>query len=159
MKIALKEWKENKNSVSINYGPLTFSLKINEQYVEKPSDETAIGDSKWQKNVNKSAWPSYEIHAGSAWNYGLYISSFNDIKNFKVIKKAWPKNNFPFTPDAAPINIVTMAKQIPQWKIDENGLIGRLMQSPVTTREPLKEITLIPMGAARLRISQFPIVE
>ena len=27
MKIQLTEWKENKNSVSVNYGPLTFSLK------------------------------------------------------------------------------------------------------------------------------------
>ena len=27
-KLSLKTWKKNHNSVSINYGPLTFSLKI-----------------------------------------------------------------------------------------------------------------------------------
>jgi len=159
MKLALTTWKQNKNSASVNYGPLTFSLKIDEKYIKAESDKTAIGDSKWQKGVNKEEWPSYEIQAASPWNYGLYLTPHSDLSGFKVMKKSWPKDNFPFTPDAAPIYIVAQGKQIPEWNIDANGLAGRLMQSPVTTSQPLKEITLIPMGAARLRISQFPVVK
>ncbi len=158
MRLSVTKWKQNKNSASVNYGPLTFSLLINENYVKAESDKTAIGDSKWQKGADTKAWPSYEIHAVSDWNYGLYLTSTNNISNFKVVTKAWPENNFPFTPDAAPINIIAEGKQIPEWKIDENGLAGRLMQSPVSTAAPLQKITLIPMGAARLRISQFPVV-
>ena len=50
-KLSLKTWEKNHNSVSVNYGPLTFSLKIKENYVNKPSDKSAIFDSKWQTQI------------------------------------------------------------------------------------------------------------
>jgi hypothetical protein len=37
-------------------------------------------------------------------------------------------------------------------------MAGELPASPVQTGEPLADITLIPMGCARLRISSFPTV-
>jgi len=33
-----------------------------------------------------------------------------------------------------------------------------LPQSPVPTEEPVEKVRLVPMGAARLRISAFPVV-
>ena len=38
------------------------------------------------------------------------------------------------------------------------GLVGLLQPSPVKSNEPTETITLIPMGAARLRISAFPTI-
>ena len=32
MAVAVRTWAKNKNSVSVDYGPLTFSLKIGEQW-------------------------------------------------------------------------------------------------------------------------------
>lgn len=52
MSLSMRTWQVNKNSVSVDYGPLTLSLKIAEKYVEKDSRETAIGDSKWQKGAD-----------------------------------------------------------------------------------------------------------
>jgi len=49
MKLTQSVWTVNQNSRSIHYGPLTFSLKIKENYKQVSSTETAIGDSKWQK--------------------------------------------------------------------------------------------------------------
>jgi len=44
----MRTWQVNKNSVSVDYGPLTLSLKIDEKYNKKKTVvETAIGDSKW----------------------------------------------------------------------------------------------------------------
>ncbi len=63
MELSVRQWTANKNSVSVNYGPLTFSLNIPEAYTKKSSTETAVGDSKWQQNVDETKWPSYEIHA------------------------------------------------------------------------------------------------
>ena len=52
--------------------------------------------------------------------------------------------------------ILAKAKKIPAWKMDSIGLVGKLQDSPVKSKEPTETITLIPMGAARLRISAFP---
>ena len=155
--LTLRTWEENHNSVSINYGPLTFSLKIGENYMRKASDETAIGDSKWQEGVNKAAWPSFGIEPTTPWNYGLILEE--DInKSFDLMIKSWPTDNFPFTPEAVPIELKAKAKIIPQWKIDEHGLAGELQDSPVRSNRPEETVTLIPMGAARLRISAFPVI-
>jgi len=158
MQVQLKEWKENKNSVSVNYGPLTFSLKIGEEYIKAKSDATAIGDSKWQKGADIDAWPSYEIHPSSAWNYGLVFDQKNISNSFSIEKKPWPKDNFPFTQSACPIIIKTKAQQIPNWKIDQYGLCGVLSMSPIKSKSSVETVTLLPMGAARLRISAFPVI-
>ena len=50
------------------------------------------------------------------------------------------------------------AKRIPAWKQDSLGLVGKLQPSPVKSDQPAETVTLIPMGAARLRISTFPVI-
>ncbi|XOV95020.1 MAG: beta-L-arabinofuranosidase domain-containing protein [Bacteroidota bacterium] len=155
--LELKEWDKNHNSASINYGPLTFSLKIDEEYVQKASNKTAIRDSKWQEGADPEKWPSYEIFPKSAWNYGLVLGS-DWMDRYEVIEKPWPENNFPFTPETAPIEIKAKGKRIPAWQIDEYGLAGELQDSPVSSEMAEEDITLIPMGAARLRISAFPVI-
>ena len=150
MKVSIKTWEQNHNSVSVNYGPLTFSLLIGEEYIEKQSDKTAQYDAKWQKGADTKQWPSYEIYPTTNWNYGLIVD------DFKVERSSWPKDNFPFTTEACPIIIKAKGKQIPEWVIDETGLAGELKDSPVKVSTEEESITLIPMGAARLRISSFP---
>ncbi len=158
MQVALDTWKRNHNSVSVNYGPLTFSLKIGERYQPKDSVETAIGDSHWQPGVDKSKWPSFEIHPTTPWNYGLVLDETHPEKAFSVAHGDWPEDNFPFTPEAVPIALTAQARIIPQWTLDANALCGVLQDSPVRSEEPEETITLIPMGAARLRISAFPVI-
>lgn len=157
-KLNLRTWEANHNSVSLEYGPLTFSLKIKENYIKESSSETAIGDSKWQKDADVEKWPSFEIQPASPWNYGLILDENNIEKSFTVETKPWPKDNYPFTTETAPIVIKAKGKKIPQWTIDQYGLAGELQQSPVKSEEPTEDIELIPMGAARLRISAFPVI-
>ena len=156
--ISVKKWEKNHNSVSVNYGPLTFSLNIKEKYVEKPSDKTAIGDSRWQEDVDRDEWPTYEIYPDSDWNYGLILDDKLD-QTFKVIEREWPKDNFPFTNNSTPILIKAHAKKIPSWKIGKTGLVGELMDSPVESNEKVEIIELVPMGGSRLRISSFPLIK
>ena len=159
MELQVRKWEKNKNSVSVNYGPLTYSLKIQENYVQKDSKETAIGDSRWQEGADPKKWPSHEIHPASDWNYGLILDEQNPEKSFKVVKKSWPSNNNPFTNATAPIEIIATGKKIPAWGIDQHGLVAVLPQSPVQTNEPAATLTLVPMGGARLRISAFPVAK
>jgi len=159
MSVSLTTWTQNHNSISVNYGPLTFSLKIKENYIKKESDKTAIWDSKWQEGIDIGSWPSWEILPGSSWNYGLVINQDRPLKSFKVKFRNWPASNFPFTQSEVPLSIEAKGKLIPEWKLDEYKLCGTLMDSPVETKQKTEEIELIPMGAARLRISAFPVVK
>jgi hypothetical protein len=159
MQLKVREWNENKNSVSVNYGPLTYSLKIDENYTREDSKATAIGDSKWQAGADPRKWPSYEIHPNSAWNYGLLIDKSHPENSIEIIRKSWPKDNSPFTNDNAPIELKVKGKQIPGWTIDQYGLCAVLPQSPAKSEQPVSQLTLVPMGGARLRISAFPTTE
>jgi len=159
MTIELKQWTANKNSVSINRGPLTYALKIKENYVQQSSKASAIGDSKWQESADPEKWPSFEILPASDWNYGLLEDQLQDVSKLKVVKRAWPKDSFPFDANSVPIAIIAKAKKIDGWAIDEHGLTGVLPVSPVESKGQVQEVELIPMGAARLRISAFPTVK
>jgi hypothetical protein len=158
MKLALRRWDKNKNSVSIDYGPLTFSLKIVENYQLMDSRKTATGDSKWQSTADPGKWPAYEIFPGSAWNYGLVLTDRPLAEQFVVSKRPYPGGGFPFSPEAVPLVIKAKGMLIPEWVIDPYGLCGLLPQSPVVDTGAVQTIELIPMGAARLRISAFPVV-
>ncbi len=158
MGVSIKQWTQNKNSVSVNYGPLTFSLKIDESYKLMDSKQSAIGDSKWQANADQTKWPAYEIYPASMWNYGLALNGKPAADQFTIIKKQWPQNNFPFTETDVPILIKAKGKLISSWTLDKYGLCETLPQSPVPVDTKEETIDLIPMGAARLRISVFPVV-
>lgn len=151
MEISYRTWQVNKNSVSVDYGPLTLSLRIAEKYVEKNSAETAIWDSKWQEGADTSQWPSYEIYPDSPWNYALQVQSVK-LKERKDLK---PGVN-PFTQADIPLVFEAYGRQIPDWKIDEYKLCGVLPDEDAVKSVTSEKLELIPMGAARLRISAFP---
>jgi hypothetical protein len=54
------------------------------------------------------------------------------------------------------LQIKARGKKIPSWTLDKFGLCSVLPAYPAKTNQPEENITLIPMGAARLRISAFP---
>lgn len=141
MRVTIRRWKANKDAVSIDYGPLTFSLKIGEE---------------WRK-YGQDPWPGYEVFPTTPWNYGLALDAGDASASIKVERSSAIADQ-PFAPDAAPIRLLVRARRIPEWKQEANGLIGKLQQSPVYTTSPLETVTLIPMGCARLRVSAFPTV-
>ncbi len=143
MEISVKVWAKNKNSVSVMRGPLTYSLKIGE---------------KWVKYGGTDKWPAYEVFPTTKWNYGLVVDLKDPSRSFKVTEKAGPLARQPFDLNGAPIELVAEGKLIPQWKMENNGMVGALQESPVETDEPVEKITLVPMGCARLRISAFPVI-
>ena len=156
MSLSMRRWQVNKNSVSVDYGPLTLSLKIKERYVKRDSKETAIHDSQWQKNADASQWPTTEIYADSPWNYALYLNPANALGDIEVVKKPWPADNFPFTLESVPLEFKAKGRQVPSWTLDATKLCGVLPDECAPKAATLDDITLVPMGAARLRISAFP---
>ena len=155
MKPEVHIWDQMKDAASVNYGPLTFSLKIQEDYRRVDGEKTAIGDSGFVPGVDQSKWPTFEILPASPWNYGLLTSA----PKFEVTRKPWPASDYPFTQATVPIEITATGKRIPSWTLDQNGLVAILPKSPVATKTEAERMILIPMGAAKLRIASFPQVK
>lgn len=158
MAVATKVWDQNNGSISVNYGPLTLSLKIDEIYEQHDSrdKEFVQDDSHWQQGVDASLWPCYVIKPGSAWNYALMVDNNNLPLNFSVTKKEWPADNMPFTLDSVPLEFTATGVQLPSWGYDSTGMTDVLPSPAALTDSDPVRLTLVPMGAARLRISAFP---
>lgn len=143
MKVAVRTWRQNHGSVSVERGPLTFALKIGERSV---------------RSGGTDAWPAWEIQPSTPWNYGLVLPGDEPAASLRVVERPWPASNVAFTPEGTPIELTARGKRIPEWRLDAFGLVAPLQSSPVRSDEPVESITLIPMGAARLRISAFPVI-
>lgn len=156
MRLSVKRWEQNHNAASVSYGPLTFSLEIGEEYRRIEPTQAALRDAKWREDVDAERWPAFEIHPTTPWNYALVLSG-DLAKDFRIERRPWPADDFPFTQQAAPIRLIAKGRRVPEWTLDQYGLCGLLQDSPVKAGEPVEEIALIPMGGARLRISAFPV--
>ncbi len=142
--ITLRTWAANNNSVSVNYGPLTFSLQINEN---------------WQAYGNNAApWTEYGAYPANAWNYGLVLNSTNPAAAFTVVTNASGVATNPFSLNTAPISLQVQARKIPAWTLDSLYAVGPVQPSPAYSTQAVETVTLVPMGAARLRISAFPTI-
>jgi hypothetical protein len=143
MKVAVRRWETNHDSVSIDRGPLTYSLKIGEE-------TRRVGGT--------DAWPAFELHPTTPWNYGLLLDERDPAASFETVMRDWPADDQPFASDASPIELHARARRIANWREDRLGLVGLLQPSPARSVEPTETVSLIPMGAARLRIAAFPTI-
>src|SRR5262249_32312633 len=101
--------------------------------------------------------PIYEVRPAGPWNYGLVLDG-KAADAFQVVRGDWPKDGQPFRADGCPLELATWAKRIPNWRLDHRRMPGRLQPSPAKSDGPAERIRLVPMGAARLRISVLPVI-
>lgn len=159
MSLTMRRWQVNRGSVSVNYGPLTLSLKIDERYEKVNSEETTILDAAWQEDADPEKWPSWVIYPDSDWNYALSLPQGEaSLKDIEIVRREWPEDDYPFTLQSVPVEFKATGRKIPAWKSDPTGLCGVLPPEDAFAAEP-EPIELVPMGAARLRISAFPYSE
>jgi hypothetical protein len=144
MKLAVRQWQKNQDAVSVDFGPLSFALAIQERFASYGTRDTN--------------WPEWEVFPDSPWNYGLVLDGPNPAASFKLIRTDGPLAAQPFTPETAPLKLEATGRRIPGWQADANNVAGKLQPSPVKSDQPDEKIILIPMGAARLRVSMFPVI-
>ncbi len=151
-------WQQNKSSVSVYYGPLALSLKIDEEYEQHDSrdPEFVQDDSHWQEGVDASLWPCYVLKAKSDWNYSLVVDEDNLPVNFSVERKPYPDSEQPFTLEGTPLEFKAVGHQIASWHFDATGMTDFLPTRWARRAAETTSLTLVPMGAARLRIAAFP---
>ncbi|MGX1226725.1 RICIN domain-containing protein [Streptomyces ambofaciens] len=132
----LRTWSAQHGAVGVDRGPLSYALRIGARY-----ERYAGGDT----------FPEYEVHATTPWNYGLVPDtplSFHPLDG--------PVADNPFTHGTAPVRITAQARPIDGWIADTERVVAPLQPSPARSDAPVETVTLIPMGAARLRVCVFP---
>jgi Beta-L-arabinofuranosidase, GH127/Ricin-type beta-trefoil lectin domain-like len=134
-------WGANQDSVSVERGPLTYSLQIGEDYVQF---------------AGNTEFPEYEVHATTAWNYALALNASNPASSLTFQAGSGTVPSSPFTQQTVPVSMTAPAQIVPQWKTDDQNVVTPLQAGPVHTGSAQTTVTLIPMGAARLRITSFP---
>ena len=142
-KVKLNEWPRTK-SVTVDRGPLSYSVYIKEDWVRTPPSE-GYQYEKW------------ELHPGSAWNYGVLIDGLSPEKDIKVeVSGTMPSQ--PWDAEIVPISLTVPAKKIPGWAASIKKTIDPLREGPVKSEERPEQIKMIPMGAAHLRLTCLPVI-
>lgn len=156
MTVTTRTWPQNNNSLSVNYGPLTLSLKIDEIWEQHDGRDAGFvqDDSHWQEGVDASLWPCYVLKPGSDWNFAL-----NAGEEIILRHKDWPVDDFPFTPQSVPLEFSATGVKIPSWGFDSTEMTDLLPAIDAQRDTNKVTLTLIPMGVARLRIAAFPPAE
>jgi uncharacterized protein len=122
------------NSAVFERGPLVFSLPLEGKWTEL------------KKYAQRSA--DWQITPTTKWNYAVGVGECA----VKISEHAI--GDTPFDMRQPAVTLQVEARELPQWTPYENSA-GPLPVSPVSSDATLRPLTLIPYGAAKLRITAF----
>lgn len=155
MHIISREWKDDTIEVDFSfnaklvtrpedmyalwYGPLLFSLPIEERWVKHEYERDGV--------TRKFPYCDYEIFPESKWNYAFASNNFNVSVN--GIKDR------PFSREYPPVTIETDMYEI-DWGFEPgyDNVCARIPKDRKPIRK--KKIVLIPYGSTNLRMSEMP---
>jgi hypothetical protein len=152
------------NSLTILRGPLCYSLRIEKEF---KSIKINYDNFSYKGSVD------WQIDPKSAWNYGLLMNKANIMRGIKITEN--PVGKYPFSDKGdmiwsadsgkysawtqdAPVIIKARGMKIPEWTLKNNSADVPPM-SPVKPEGDAEIITLVPYGCARLRITEFPVMD
>jgi len=164
MPMNIRVEKRYNNSLSVLRGPLYFSLRMDKEY---RNVRLNYDNFRFKGSVD------WEIYPKSPWNYALMIDknnldrgvklAENEVSRYPFADKGdmiWSADSAKYIPwdkDAAVV-ITTRGMKIPGWTMKDNSA-DIPPHSPVKPEGSTEIIQLVPYGSARLRITEFPVID
>ena len=141
--MAVKTSRRYNEAIAVERGPLVYSLMLGETWTrvnaDKPHRELPHGD--------------FEVKPATPWNYGLIVDEKKPEAD--IAFKEQPVGDRPFSAEGAGVTASARGRKIPAWKLN-HGWAGEIVPGGAESKEPVEELTLIPYGCAKIRITEFP---
>jgi hypothetical protein len=131
-----------RGSISIQRGPLTFALHVGERWQKLPA-----------RAPSTEPFADWEVYPTTPWNYALVIDPQAPEDGLRLTTdRIAPR---PFSAENPPLRLAAQARLVPGWTMA--GLsAGPTPPSPVAVDTPIEDVTLVPYGCARLRVTELP---
>jgi hypothetical protein len=147
-------WPRN-GAVTLDRGPLSYSLAIGEETREVPRPvafSKESGSAVWPESPEARAKADkyLEYLPTTPWNYGLDVSAPPEFREC-----AWSDDCF--TLANAPCEMLVKGRRLPEWTLQDHQP-APLQESPAYSAAPLETLRFVPLGCARLRLSVLPTV-
>lgn len=155
MKVALSHWPDH--GVGIEHGPLVYALSIQPEW-------TSLAEAYY----STAEFPTWQATPTTEWNYGMALDPARVSSQVEVKRAPSPPNleNNPWPWTSSPTTLTVPARKLEGWDLRSNPENPKQKFTPPLPQpgefkasETVERVSLVPYGAAKLRLSIFPKVE